>query len=107
MQTNQLKILTLNVRGLNDCNERRKLFSWLKDTKPDIKCLQETFCTSKLLPLFNSEWTGKAYHSLSDSSHSRGVAILVSSNLNYEVIDHHTMTLTFYYQGILIVACVK
>ncbi len=86
---NSIKVITLNVRGLNDSLKRKKVFDWLKQQKPQIVFLQETFCTKRLEPYLNSMWKGKIIHSLSDSSHSRGVSILLSENLEYNIVDIH------------------
>ena len=86
---NSVKVITLNVRGLNDSLKRKKVFEWIKQQKPQIVFLQETFCTENLQPYLNSMWKGKMFHSLSDSNHSRGVSILLSENLDYKVINVH------------------
>ena len=85
-----LKIVSVNARGLNKSDKRVKLFTWLKDRKTDIVFLQETFCTCKTRAYFNSNWKGKVFHSLSDSSHSRGVCILISEKLNFVVKNEHS-----------------
>ncbi len=38
-----IKILSLNVRGLRNEVKRRAIFAYLKRQKSDIFCLQETF----------------------------------------------------------------
>ncbi len=85
----ELTILSLNCRGLNDPNEMRKLFQWIEDNSYDIVCLQETFCTEKLKPIFDSCWKGKAVHSVTDSSHSRGVSIMFNNRFNYDIVNTH------------------
>ena len=69
------KLCSNNVTGLNDRKKRSKYFTWLSENKLDIACLQETFCTANNQSEFNKNWEGQSYHSLSDSPHSRGVAI--------------------------------
>ena len=88
-KTNNVKVMSLNVRGLNDSLKRKKVFGWINQQKPHIVFLQETFCTNKLQPYINSMWKGKVIHSLTDSNHSRGVAILLSENLDYKIINVH------------------
>lgn len=41
--TNDLKIISLNVRGLREPKKRSDFFFWLKEKKFDICLLQETF----------------------------------------------------------------
>jgi len=89
MMDKDIKILTLNCRGLNNIVEMKKLFQWLIDNKYDVICLQETFCTDKLKPIFDSCWPGKTIHALSDSSHSRGVSILFNEKFNCNIINSH------------------
>lgn len=90
MDSKNISIISLNVRGLCDHKSRRKTFAWLRDLKADIVCLQETFCTAKLQPYFDAGWKGAVYHSLTNSSHSRGVSILFRENINVKYINHHT-----------------
>ena len=44
---NFLKILTINVNGLNQPNKRSKIFNYLKTNKIDITLLQETHSTNE------------------------------------------------------------
>ena len=88
-----LDIVTLNARGLVSYNKRKKLFLWLQNQKYDICFLQETHCVQSNENLFNSVWHGnsyKIYHSFTDSSQSRGVAVLFNTNMSYKVIDYFT-----------------
>ena len=48
----------------------------LERQKVDVICLQETYCTKDFVPKFDQLWKGKVVHSVSDSAHSKGVAIL-------------------------------
>ena len=71
-----LSIVTYNCHGLNDQSKRHKLYSWFDSQKIDVILLQETFCTKAFEPLFKAGWKGNSFIAPSDSSHSRGVAIL-------------------------------
>jgi len=84
-----LKIISLNVRGLQNEANRLKTFSWLTDQKADVVCLQETFCTNDIVKVFNTQWGGDVYHSITDSSHSRGVAILINKTSDIKCVNHH------------------
>jgi len=83
----EIKVLSLNVRGLNKDTKRKSLYRWINENKFDISLLQETFCTKYSLKKFN--WSGDIFHSLSNSSHSRGVAILLGKNMTYKVHSSH------------------
>ena len=86
----KLKVVSLNVRGLNNNQKRRKIFLWLRDLKFDIILLQETFCTSKSERILKCSWQGEMFNACSDSSHSRGVAILFRKNLDCKVLNYNT-----------------
>ena len=85
--TNNLQVISYNCRGLNDNNKRQKLFSWLENEKYNIICLQETFCTKTFEPYLKSSWKGSVLLSLIDSSHSRGVAVMLKQNFKGDVIS--------------------
>ena len=88
----EIKILSYNCRGLNNYAKRRKLFSWFENQKLDIIMLQETFCTDKLEPYVRASWKGKVKLSLTDSSHSRGVAILFHKNFAGNILGSYSST---------------
>ena len=82
-------ISSINVRGLNDCVKRRIIFRWLTDNNIKIAFLQETFCKGEFSKFEDSGWSGEIKHNLSNSSHSRGVAIMLHSSLNYNIKSIH------------------
>ena len=82
----KLCIITLNVRGLRNIAKRQLVFTWLKNHRFDIVCLQKTYCTRELISDFDKRWGSKTWHSESISNHSRGVCIMINPKLNYQVI---------------------
>ena len=84
-----IKITTLNVRGMVSKSKREKILLWMKRHKVDIACLQETHCTKHKLSLFQNSWKGLSVYGLSNSSHSRGVGILFSEKLDVK-LDNFT-----------------
>ena len=84
-----MKVVSVNVRGLNSQAKRKTLFTWAEQQKIDILCLQETFCTETRINSFNEDWDGQIFHSTSDSAHSRGVSILFRKNLEFTVLNYH------------------
>lgn len=76
--------MTLNVRGLRDERKRKEVFSYLKDMKYSIYCIQDFHCTVLCEHKYEKEWGYKCYFS-SYSSNSRGVAILFNNNFSEEV----------------------
>lgn len=43
----KLEIISVNVRGLNTPEKRKKIHSWLKESNTDIVLLQETHYIEK------------------------------------------------------------
>ena len=83
-------VATVNVRGLRNVNKRNTLFHYLKEKKYDIICLQETYCTEEIKEQLNNDWNGPSFHSVSQSSHSKGVSILFNPNFNLKILDVFT-----------------
>ncbi len=52
-----------------------------------IALLQETHCTKKEEKLWEKNWDGKIFFS-KGSSNSKGVAILIPSNINFELCEN-------------------
>ena len=69
-----LRILSLNVRGLQDVNKRRAIFNFYRD-RADIMCFQETHSTVKDEIIWRNEWGGTIVFS-HGTSQARGVVIL-------------------------------
>ena len=84
MATNT-KILTLNVQGLRDLNNRLVFIQWLNCVKPDIVCLQETHSTS--IAEFKNWFTSTSYKCISSPGTARscGVGMLISRN--FEILQ--------------------
>ena len=80
----ELKILSLNVRGLNKTTKRRQLFRWLHQQNSDVIYLQETYSSPQTIKLWEAEWGGKIVES-HGSSHSRGVMILFKPKINVSI----------------------
>ena len=76
-----LKILSLNVRGLNRTIKRRQVFRWLHQQKSDVIFLQETYSSPQTIKTWKAEWGRKIIES-HGSNHSRGVMILFKGQMN-------------------------
>lgn len=83
--------LSLNVRGLRNREKRRSIFAHLKNQKPNVYFLQETFSNSRDEKVWAAEWGGQIFYS-HGSDHSKGVGILIKpdSTLNADVVDVNT-----------------
>ena len=85
----KLKIISINVRGIR---EKKCIINWLKTKTFDVICLQETFITEDIKDQTEKDFkiVGKLFSSCPDSSHSRGVSILISHRLaDLDITDIH------------------
>ena len=53
------RLLSLNVRGLNNTIKRKHVFNWLKKQNADIFFLQEVHSTQKVEGEWKTEWRGE------------------------------------------------
>ena len=84
---NNLKLCSLNVRGLGAFIKRKEVFGWLREKCFSILFLQETHCTTDQVDQWASEWGYKAIFS-GNSSSSKGVGILFNNNFDFEIIKY-------------------
>ena len=80
-----LKIASINVRGLGNNNKRRETFNWLRTKNRSIYFLQEVHCTESKADIWRCEWGYKALFSCS-SSNAAGVGILFNNNFNLTIL---------------------
>lgn len=59
----ELKIASMNVRGIGNNNKRRETFNWLRNKQQSIIFLQEVHCTEATIDKWKSEWGYKALFS--------------------------------------------
>ena len=78
----------MNVRGLRNQVKRRSIFSYLKNQKATLYCLQETFSNEDDEKIWSAEWGGQIIFS-HGSEHSRGVCILLSLNSGFSISTVH------------------
>ena len=84
MASNNLKIISANVRGLRQSIKRKDLLDYLKEKQPDIICLQETHLVQEDINTLIKEWNIE-YFVAGTSTNSRGVAILLNNTFEYKV----------------------
>ena len=82
-----VKICSLNVRGLRNKDKRNKMFCWLKDQSYNIILLQETHSTIEINDDWKTEWGKRAYFS-GGKSNSQGVCILINDDFNCDIINY-------------------
>ena len=86
--TSRVKIISLNVRGLRNPVKRRSIFSYLKNQKATLYCLQETFSKEDDEKIWSAEWGGQIIFS-HGSEHSRGVCMLPNVNSGFSLSTVH------------------
>lgn len=79
-----LKVISLNIRGINDLKKRRSVFRWLKRKGTDICFLQETYSTPSVVAYWKHQWSGQMFFS-HGTNHARGTAILLKPGLDAKV----------------------
>ena len=77
--------ITINAQGLRSDDRRHNAFAYFRRNRLDIILIQETHWTSELETKIKSEWNGDVFFS-NGTNNSRGVAVLISSRLDYNVI---------------------
>ena len=83
-----LKIFSLNCRGLSDTAKRRDVFHYLKKYNTHIICLQDVHWVNEKEIDYRMEWGNDLFFS-SYASNSRGVAILFNKNFACKVNHVH------------------
>ena len=82
----KLSFLSINARGLNQARKRRPIFRWAHNSKADVIFLQETYSTKAIEDVWKSEWGGQIIFS-HGTNHSRGVMILFTPRLDYQIVS--------------------
>uniref|UniRef100_A0A8C5WHL5 Reverse transcriptase domain-containing protein n=1 Tax=Leptobrachium leishanense TaxID=445787 RepID=A0A8C5WHL5_9ANUR len=79
----KIRLISLNVRGLNHPAKRRIAMADLRKQKCDFAFLQETHFRSDSAPTLRSTYFTQGFYSNFEASKSRGVAILVASHIPF------------------------
>ena len=82
-----IKICSLNVRGLRNKEKREKMFCWLKEQPYNIILLQETHSTYDINNQWAQEWGYSAFFS-GNKSNSKGVGILINKNVTCDILNY-------------------
>lgn len=75
-----IKIMSWNVRGLNNKFKRAAVFHCIRQTKPHIVLLQETHLEGSKILSLRKHWIQRTIHS-TYSTYARGVSILISKTI--------------------------
>ena len=81
---NQLKIISLNCRGLGNKVKRQDIFSWLATENADIVLLQDTHWDTNTVQQVQQEWNFTLLSTVFDTR-SRGCAILFKNSFEFNL----------------------
>ena len=87
--TSNFKLLSLNVRGLQNEVKRKSIFNWITAKRYDIVFLQETHSSQNMEVSWNRDWPGKITYS-HGTSNSRGCMMMFRDTLDIE-IQHYEL----------------
>ena len=79
-----LKLLSLNVKGISNFKKRKTIFTWCKKRAPDVIFLQETHSVKETESLWRHQWGSDIFFS-HGTTNARGVAILVKNGLDFKL----------------------
>ena len=83
---NNIKVLSANCQGLRNREKRLDVITYFKETKANILCLQDTHLIESDIAALKTIWDGDIYISGSKTN-SRGVAVLLNNNFEYETLS--------------------
>ena len=83
---NCIRVLSANCQGLQNKQKRVDVLQYLRETNANIICLQDTHWTKADIPSIKSIW-GNTCYIHGKRSNARGVAILITDNFEYEVLE--------------------
>lgn len=89
MNSDLLKIFSLNTRSLNDYNRQITLYDWLEVLYVDIVLLQETHFIEPKEHVYKDRWRRHNFHCFLSSSTSWGVSILIRNGFPYDLINYN------------------
>jgi exonuclease III len=81
-----LAIYSFNVRGMRNANKRKKIFTYLKQKCRGVIFLQETYTQPDDINTWKKEW-GQHVYLNHGTTHSCGVAILVTKGYDFQPLD--------------------
>lgn len=86
--TFKLRLMSINVNGIHGYEKRKKVLNWLVKKHSDIYFIQETYIQKSFEKYFKVQWKGDMFLA-PGTNHSKGVAILIKNNVEYELVSSH------------------
>ena len=83
---NSIRLLSANCQGLRNIEKRTDVLSYLKDKNTSIVCLQDTHLIEDDILAVKDLWNNEVYIN-GGKTNSRGVAILLNNNFEYEILS--------------------
>ena len=83
----EVKITSLNVKGLNVPEKRKMLLNDLRRSGTDVAYVQETHFKAGRLPLLQNRFFPCVYHAPNQQAKSKGVSILISNRVPWCLVD--------------------
>ena len=83
VSNSHIKILTLNVNGLNAPIKRHRLANWIKIQNPSLCCIQKTHLTCKDNQRLKIKGWRKIYQENGEQKKAGG-AILISDKMDFK-----------------------
>ena len=80
-----IKVLSANCQGLQNIKKRIDVLSYFKETNANIVCLQDTHLIDDDIMVVKELWNNDVYLN-GGKTNSRGVAILLNNNFEYEIL---------------------
>lgn len=90
MNRNALKVISFNVKGILNPAKRSKILSKMKKEKANVVLLQETHLTPLEHDKLQRMGLSRVYCSSYKSGRRRGVAILISQTVSFELLSKVT-----------------
>ena len=81
---NSIKVLSANCQGLQNMQKRIDVLSYMKEKNANIICLQDTHWVEKDINTVKKLWGNECYLN-GTRTNSRGVAILLNKNFEYQI----------------------
>lgn len=86
-QPHTLKLLSINIRGLNTPEKRSHLLHSLKQAKIHIALIQETHFRTDSTPKLHNSHFPMTFHATNSEAKSKGVSILFAKHCPFQVTD--------------------
>ena len=81
----KINLMSVNARGLKNKLKRKCMFTYFKEKRVDIICVQESHITDKDLHVWERQWGGKIIYN-EGTERSKGELILVSKYFKGDVV---------------------